>query len=171
MEQDEIDKKILDIWHKFLSSASQIDLLRSVQTFNYDDVRDDHPLVKKILTDKTVDKAVALAFYWYNSPRYLKQYASIEEAPDWLKDSYLLCETLEKQLTGGFYTVSNIYYDPKHDGIDNWPSSYLEYDPDRKLPKILEEAVDGEFFFESPYDSFEDGLPFDLVEEIYALYD
>ena len=165
--QEKAERKI---WQKFLASANQADLLRSVVTVNYDDVNMEHPLTQKILTDGTVDKAVVLAFYWRNAPRYKKQYDSIDDVPEWNRENYRLIQQIEEQYLNGFYTVSNIFYDPKSDYGEDFTKDYLEHDPHGKLPKRMEEALEGEFVEEDAHDVFEDGLPFDLAEEIFNLY-
>lgn len=169
-EMQEIEKAESIIWQQFLSTASHADLLRSVVTVNYDDININHPLTQKILTDSTLDKAVVLAFYWRNAPRFKKQYDSIDDAPEWIKDNHSLTQQLEEQFLVGFYTVNKIAYDPKNDHGENWTLDYQEYDTKGKLPKKMEDALNGEELEEDAHDLFEDGLPFELAEAIFDLY-
>ncbi|MBC1488506.1 DUF4274 domain-containing protein [Listeria sp. FSL L7-1485] len=169
MDNEEIEKQERAIWEVFLSEASSEDLFRSVITASYDDMNLEAPLVKKILNDPSVDKAVVLAFYWRLAPRYKKQYLSIQDVPDWLKEDYQLVSVLEEKFLSGFYKNEEIYYNPKSDFETDWTTDYLEFDPSRKLPVLMEQEINGNTFVDEPYDVFDNGLPFDLAEKIFDL--
>ncbi|WP_260448638.1 hypothetical protein [Listeria cossartiae] len=68
MDNEKIATEEKAIWEEFLSGASAEDLFRSVVTASYGDISLDSPLTKKIVNDASVDKAVALAFYWRLAP-------------------------------------------------------------------------------------------------------
>ncbi|MBC2200461.1 DUF4274 domain-containing protein [Listeria welshimeri] len=170
MDNDEIKTQEKAIWEAFLSEASVEDLFRSVVTASYDDINLDSPLTKKIVNDASVDKAVALAFYWRLAPRYKKQYATIQDAPEWLQEEFQLITILEEKFMNGFYKKKEIYYDPKSDFETDWTLDYLECDPEKKLPSVMEQAINGDTFVDEPYDVFEDGLPLALAERISELY-
>lgn len=103
MDNEKIATQEKAIWEAFLSEASVEDLFRSVVTANYDDISLDSPLTKKIVNDASVDKAVALAFYWRLAPRYKKQYVTIQDAPEWLQEEFQLITILEEKFVNDFY--------------------------------------------------------------------
>ncbi|EAD5567569.1 DUF4274 domain-containing protein [Listeria monocytogenes] len=170
MDNEKIATQEKAIWEAFLSEASSEDLFRSVVTASYGDISLDSPLTKKIVNDESVDKAVALAFYWRLAPRYKKQYVTIQDAPEWLQEEFQLITILEEKFVNDFYQKEEIYYDPKSDFETDWTLDYLECDTEKTLPSVMEQVVNGDTFVDEPYDVFEDGLPFALAERISELY-
>ncbi|EAC6459212.1 DUF4274 domain-containing protein, partial [Listeria monocytogenes] len=126
MDNEKIATQEKVIWEAFLSGASAEDLFRSVVTASYGDISLDSPLTKKIVNDASVDKAVALAFYWRLAPRYKKKYATIQDAPEWLQEEFQLITILEEKFMNDFYQKEEIYYDPKSDFETDWTLDYLE---------------------------------------------
>ncbi|WP_099221972.1 DUF4274 domain-containing protein [Listeria costaricensis] len=165
----EMSVKEQQIWQEFLAQADTKALFFSVVTLNYDDESSTHPLVRQILTDETIDLAVVKAFYFRLGPGYVKQYATLDEAPDYLHDTYRLLEQLEEGVATGFYTKNEFYYDPASDFGENWLTAYPDIVVQKEIPAIMKEALDGEadLVVDEPWESFEDGLPFDLAEKLY----
>ncbi|WP_239256626.1 DUF4274 domain-containing protein [Listeria ilorinensis] len=165
----EMSMKEQQIWHRFLKQADTKALFFAVVTLNYDDETSLHPLVQRILIDETMDLAVVKAFYFRLGPGYLKQYATRDEAPSYLDDTYQLMEELEEKVATGFYTKNEFYYDPTHDFGENWLEAYPDIAVKKQIPAIMASALDGEadLVVEEPWESFEDGLPFELVEKLY----
>lgn len=159
-----------EIYKEFIEKASSEDLFKSVVTLNYDSIDLVSLFTEKILEDRTVDKGIALAFYWRLAPRYTKKYNSIDQVPEWLKESYKTITKIEEKFLNEFYIKSEIYYDPKSDFGEDFTTDYLENDPHNKLPKEMENKIEGQIFIEEPYDTFEDGLPFELSEKVFDLY-
>lgn len=118
-----------------------------------------------------MDQAVVLAFYWRLGPRYTKQYLNITDVLEWQKENYLLVSELEKRFLNQYYPNKNLYFNPKNDFGENWTLNYLEYEPSKKLPKSMEETIQGDIFIEEPCDGFDNGLPMVLAEKIFDLYD
>lgn len=160
-EEEKMNKE-QEVWNKFLESATDEDLFMSVVTYNYDSVSSSSPLIEKILSDSSVDKAIALALYWRLGPRYLKQFKTISEIPEWCEETYQICAQIENHFLNNFYTTSELYYNPKNDDMENWTTDYLEYDPQHTLPEIMEAEIVGTKIVEDSHDFFRMAYPLNL---------
>lgn len=164
-----MDAREWQIWQQFLAQADTKALFFSVVTLNYDSGSGTHPLVQKILTDPSTDLAVVKALYFRLGPRFLKQYASQDDAPEYLQDAYRLVEQLEQKVANGFYRQNAYYYDPASDFGENWLKDYADIAVQNEIPQNMTSALNGEadLVIDELWESFEDGLPFELAEKLF----
>lgn len=90
--------------------------------------------VKWIATQPDTDKGTALLIYWLCSPRFVKQYKSIKDVPEDMKEIYKLTSTIEKNIKNNFYTSEEIAFDPASDNKNNYTNEYRGLFQAKKIP-------------------------------------
>ncbi len=101
-------------------------------------------VLKWIISQPQCHKGTALLVYWYGGPRYDSQFASAEEVPTFIRETYDLVREIEEKYLAGFYTSDGIKFDPHADeGID-WTAEYADIEPKVAIPEIMYEPSGGE---------------------------
>jgi hypothetical protein len=116
-----------------------------------------------------LDRATALLIYWNLGAAWFVQYASAEASSN--EDTYRLLRQIEERYDAGFYEHGDIWFDPRHsDG--GHPDDYPEVPVRRPVPPAMLLPVNGNEYVEVNDDpeGFDDGLPMDVVEALFALY-
>lgn len=111
-----------------------------------------------IIGQPACDRGTALLIYWYGGPRYLSQYASREEVPDYSLEDYDLVMAIERAYLGGFYTRQEIAFDPADDAGFDWTAEYASEPLLRPIPAVMYAASPGRRLSRDP--AFEDGVPY-----------
>lgn len=110
-----------------------------------------HPrLALWMVNQRRCPAAVALALYWYSYPATCLDYCRKRNISYYHSEKFAVFETVEHRYTAGFYTDSDIGFDPKNDISDpvgslkfgrNWTDSMS--DEDRLENKCMTLAVPG----------------------------
>lgn len=164
-----------NIWMEFLEQASSLELYKSVITSNFDG---NSTLLNWIKDNPKVDKATILVAYWMSAPGWFKQFSNREEVLEkspWSIDGFDFVEEVEEKYCAGFYSESNISFDPKNDveGYD-WTDEYSDIEFVREIPQLMFEPTQGEIEIKGIPRDFDGGLPLepvDYVQRIYAIFE
>jgi hypothetical protein len=85
-------------------------LFAYVKKYNWDD---GYTVLNYIIRNPRLDKAIALSIYWAGKPEFFTQFASRDEVPKHSIENYDLIKEIEQKYTSGFYTESELSFDPK----------------------------------------------------------
>ena len=168
MEDSEIGKRAWDIIRAHLESATPAQWHLFAAGSNYDD----NALGLRWLIDNpNVDRATALLIYWALGVAWYVQFSSEDEMHDDQVKTFELLQLIEQRYSEHFYANHCIWFDPKH-----WhgpgPNDYPELAIKRPIPAIMLESADSSEYvdIENP-EGYDDGLPLEISEQWYALYD
>ncbi|WP_181393989.1 DUF4274 domain-containing protein [Stenotrophomonas sp. HMWF003] len=120
-----------------------------------------------------LDRATALMLFWSVGAGSHAQYESLDDVPDYDRDTHQFIGLVQQRFLGGFYADHGIGFDPtRWDGAG--PNEHSA-DELQRMPAQMLQAVDGEHHidpFDEAYDEdYDDGLPMALVEQLYELAD
>ena len=115
-----------------------------------------------IIRQPNCDRGTALLVYWYGGPRFLAQYETRDEVPEFALEHYDLTMEIERAYLAGAYTRQEIAFDPRADRKSprmpfDWTAEYANLPNHRPIPDLMYLATPGR---EVECDrSFDDGFP------------
>jgi hypothetical protein len=96
--------------------------------------------MKFLIRMPDTDRGTALLVYWRARPEYYCQYAARSEVRESEGEHFDLIREIEERYARGFYTQSQIAFDPRHDatsGGDDWTNTYPELPVKQPLPATM----------------------------------
>jgi hypothetical protein len=168
MDDSEIEQKSWDIVRTYLEGATPQQWHLFAAGSNYDS---NTKALHWLIDNPAIDRATALVAYWSLGAPWYVQYASGHDLPDGSAEleTFQLLRLIEQRFADGYYTNHGIWFDPHH-----WhgpgPDSYPDVPVARAIPEIMLRPADGSEYvdLESP-DGYDEGLPIDIVEQLYSL--
>lgn len=168
-ERDEQEYRLIV---DYLKNATPAQQFCYVQRSNYDSNRH----VLRFLADRPeTDCAVILAIYWNIGSDYLTQFADESDFQDndYQRENWRFSRLIEARYLNGFYPNATLYFNPyETDGA--YPGEYDGITRKYITPPKMLQTVQGTEYVDIDGDDFADydeGLPSELVEKVWALYD
>ena len=158
---------------KHLKRSPPEDWMFAVCSLSYDG---DEEVIEWIMSQPTCDKAVALALYWRLAPRWMAQYAGVEEVSSHERANYEILRRIERRYQTGFYKNARLAFDPANDpqpignlarpGYD-WTADYADQPlripiPDEMFRPVAGRAVD----FAGRFRDWTEGMPPPLLAKL-----
>ena len=141
-------------WHLFAARS------------NYDG--NDQPL-RWLIDNPNLDRATALLIYWYLGAGWYVQFESEQKMQSYERETFQQLKLLEQRYSEGYYACHNIWFDPLQ-SEGGRPDDYADLVVKRPIPDLMLIAVEGTEFVDLDDDQYDDGLPMDIAEQIFALY-
>lgn len=165
MTDEERTQAIRSIVLSYLQGATPEQWHVYVARSNYDD---NAPALRWLIDNPQLDRGTALMIYWYMGAAGYVQFASEDQVKDYEKDTFRLLLLIEQRYADGFYTQGRIWFAPEHSeggGPSETRQPYV-----RPVSTLMREEVGTELVDIEPED-YDDGLPFEVMEKIEALFD
>ncbi|CAB3761814.1 hypothetical protein GQ57_09445 [Burkholderia sp. MSh2] len=170
MDDPEIEQKAWDIVRTWLEGATPEQWHRFAARSNYDG--NDCEL-RWLLDNRQVDRATALLIYWNLGAAWYVQYANESDLGDGSihLDTFRLLREIERRYADGHYADHGIRFDP-HDFEGAGPDDYPDVPVVRPVPALMLQPTSGSVYVDlDEAEGYDEGLPFDVAERLYALYD
>ncbi|UTY60070.1 DUF4274 domain-containing protein [Massilia sp. erpn] len=166
MTEEQLEQQEWDIVRNYLVSATKAQRHIFAARANYDGNSE----AFRWLVDSTeTDQATALLLYWNLGAAWYVQFDSAEASSS--PATYQLLRLIEQRCTAGFYETAAIYFNP-HRSSGARPDDYPDIPVKVAIPDIMLRPVEGSerVDIEGDPEGYDEGLPFDIAEAIYALY-
>lgn len=178
----DLDALELELVCTYLMTAPQAEWLVTALSMNYDGKSD---LIRWMAEHPRLDRATALALYWYSQPGYFQQFATEADVPSVNRRGWGIVQTLQARLAAGQLIDAGLAFDPandlasptgdpKHPGHD-WTAEALTAadQPAWLIPATLFDGANGDVVDVRAYAAehgWEEGMPatvFAALEEAY----
>ncbi|MFB9993061.1 DUF4274 domain-containing protein [Deinococcus oregonensis] len=162
--------KQLHMMKEYLASASAEEWFFVATTTNYDDKE----LLYWMAEQPQCPQAAAHAIYWMMGPGYYTQFRTIDEVSEWARPTFGLLRTIEKKFAHGFYTESDIEFDPAADsmGETDWTANSPENAEGFQVPSLMKTKTPGRQLSRSDIpEGWDDGMPPHIVDAIWKELD
>ncbi|VWC66525.1 hypothetical protein BLA39750_00211 [Burkholderia lata] len=170
MDDSEIEQKAWEIVRTWLEGATPEQWHRFAARSNYDG---NGRALRWLLDNRNIDRATALLIYWNLGAAWFVQYANESDLGDtsYQLDTFRLVREVEQRYAEGYYADHGIWFDP-HDFEGAGPNDYPDVPVARPVPALMLKPADGREYVDlDEAEGYDEGLPFDVVERISALYD
>ncbi|AKU21529.1 DUF4274 domain-containing protein [Massilia sp. NR 4-1] len=166
MTEEQLEQQEWDIVRNYLVGATKAQRHIFAARANYDG---NSEAFRWLVDSSETDQATALLLYWNLGAAWHVQFDSAEASSS--PTTYQLLRLLEQRYKAGFYETASIYFDP-HRGSGARPGDYPDIPVKLAIPDIMLRPVEGSehVAIEGDPEGFDEGLPFDIAETIYALY-
>ena len=168
---DGVESLQVRLMQQFLDEAGPVEWLVVVTTMNYDDGND---LAEWMASHPRLDRASALALFWYSQPGFMQEYPSEDDVPDVARGGWRIVHRLQGRLTGGELVDGGIAFDPRDDDGQDWTGEARNgADAAWQIPEELFRAVPGQEINTGDYAAdheWEDGMPpavWEVLEEAF----
>ncbi|WP_433608456.1 DUF4274 domain-containing protein [Prescottella agglutinans] len=178
----DFDELELRLMREFLDSASATEWLVTALTMNYDGKSE---LIAWMAAHPRLDRATAVALFWYSQPGYYQRYRSGADVPSINRAGWANVHALQERFVSGTVTVAGASFDPandlstptgnpEHPGHD-WTAEALGApdDPEWLIPSAMFGSVAGDDVDIRGYvasHGWVEGMPPDVLEELEAAW-
>ena len=104
-----------------------------IKKYNWDD---GIAVLHLMIRDPNLDKASALYIYWLGKPEFFTQFSSRDEVLNHARENYDLIKEIEQKYASGFYTVSELSFNPQPE-----TNRYPDIKPKVKIPDAMYQPV------------------------------
>lgn len=169
MDDSEIEHKVWVIVRTWLEGATPEQWHRFAARSNYDG---NGRALRWLLDNCNIDRATALLIYWNLGAAWFVQYANESDLGDasYQLDTFRLAREVERRYADGYYADHGIWFDP-HDFEGAGPNDYPDVPVVRPVPALMLQPTNGREYVDLDEEGYDEGLPFDVVDRISALYD
>lgn len=167
MDEINREQQEWDIVRGYLEQATPAQLHLFAARSNYDG---NAQSLCWLIDNPNLDRATALLIYWYLGAAWYVQFESEQDMASYEQETFQQLKLLEQRYRDGYYASHNIWFDPfKSEG--GRPDDYPKLLVKRGIPDLMLIPVDGTEYVDLDDDQYDDGLPMEIAEQIFALYD
>ncbi len=123
-----------------------------------------------LLDNPALDRGTALLIYWYLGAAWYVQFGSEAEMAPYQRDTFHTLQLIEQRHRDGFWARDAIWFDPAH-SEGGGPGDYPDLPQHRPTPASMLQATAGRDYVDLDPEGYDEGLPLELAERIFALYD
>jgi len=167
MTDEEREEAAWNLVRAYLETATPEQWHIYVARSNYDD---NVKGLQWLIDNPKLDRGTALMIYWYLGAAYYVQFASEDDMESYQRETFRTLLLIEQRYRDGFYSRDEIWFDPAH-SEGGGPANYPELPQRRRTPELMLQASSGREYVDINPDDYDDGLPMELVDKLYALYD
>lgn len=160
------EKKAAALVQSYLEGATPDERHVFAAGHNYDDSLG---ALRLLVDDPALDAGTALLIHWYLGAGWYAQFADRDAVDEYEHDTYDLVRLIEQRYLDGFYGTAEIWFDPAA-SEGGGSGDYSEITVRRAVPAELVAPSGGERIVDLRPEGYDDGLPLELAEKVYALH-